>query len=378
MTPTPPSSSDESALPPRHRPTLGNLAKDTTETDLWAFEENSDALGETNEPLPVETTKPANRIIPVPRDRLVGGVPREVKDRPVPKIPTSGEDRIRMNVSKIRLKESHEGATPTVQSKPESDFDDLDDWEDDKLDTETVVASSGATVEPLAPMVFAQAVTENKGPAKFESAPTPPFVDRPSSKLDEFSPVPREGSRPISLIPHLGLSKTERFGLILLIALLLVGAASILMFALNRLPTDSMGKHEIHYPIKGSHLSVISASTYWRPPITDGPAPDTVRRDTRLLPVLEVEVSGGPAALRVLFRNDEGTVVGDAVTRAVQTGGVLKIPATAGFDDLAMNSVYRTGEATLWTIEVYEAPSQETAGKDFKKLFEMNISTDRR
>jgi hypothetical protein len=43
-----------------------------------------------------------------------------------------------------------------------------------------------------------------------------------------------------------------------------------------------------------------------------------------------------------------------------------------------MHAAYRTGGSKPWTIEVFEAPSETTPGKDFKRLFEMNISTDRR
>ena len=110
----------------------------------------------------------------------------------------------------------------------------------------------------------------------------------------------------------------------------------------------------------------------------EGPDQDTFRRGTELLPVLEISLAGGPAGIRVLFRNDERAVVGDAVTRTVRGSGTLKIPATAGFDDIGMHAAYRTGESKPWTIEVFEAASENAPSREFTKLFEMNISTDRR
>ena len=94
--------------------------------------------------------------------------------------------------------------------------------------------------------------------------------------------------------------------------------------------------------------------------------------------MLELKVSGGPAMLRVHFRNEDHSVVGDAVTYTVKQGGKVQIPATAGFDDPGMHAAYRTGQSKPWTIEVFEASSDDASGSDFKKLFEMNISTDRR
>jgi hypothetical protein len=43
-----------------------------------------------------------------------------------------------------------------------------------------------------------------------------------------------------------------------------------------------------------------------------------------------------------------------------------------------MYAAYTTGQGQPWTIEVYEAKAESAAGDDFKKLFELNISIDRR
>ncbi|MEI8038292.1 MAG: hypothetical protein WCJ14_07860, partial [Verrucomicrobiota bacterium] len=203
-------------------------------------------------------------------------------------------------------------------------------------------------------------------------------ASKPAQEVDEFSPVVPEHAVPVSLRPHWQLSAVERIGLIGLLALLLVGGGAMLVFSLTRLPSEPKRAKVNDFPIQGARLTITSAKSYWRAPKLAGPAPDMVRRGTELLPVLEIQVSGGPAAVRVLFRNAERAVVGDAVTRPVSGGGTLQIPATAGFDDLGMHAAYRTGESKPWTIEVLEAASEDTAGQEFKKLFELNISTDRR
>jgi hypothetical protein len=43
-----------------------------------------------------------------------------------------------------------------------------------------------------------------------------------------------------------------------------------------------------------------------------------------------------------------------------------------------MHAAYRTGQSKPWTIQVLEGPSETAANAEFKKLFEINISTDRR
>lgn len=371
MTPKPPSSSDGSPLSPRHRPVLGNLAHDTTEIDLWAFEDELEgADAGLNGPRGVEDQlRTPNRELPMPREKAVAKRDEGLKDseKSTPKTPTGGEDRIRMNINKPRVRSQSAGYS-TAQSSPESDFEDLDNWEDVRLHPEP---------EEPAPRVKLAPEDEEEIRKVQESAlvEMSPGVPEPTvDQDDEFSPVKPANAVPISLRPHLGLTGLERLGLIILLALLAVTAAFVLIASSKGIRTESVKASERDFPIQGAKLTVKSAVNYWRPPITEGPETDVFRRDTQLLPVVELDMSGGPGAIRVLFRNDERTIVGDAVTRTVQKDGLLKIAATAGFDDLGMHAAYRTGESKAWTIEVYE----DAGAEDFRLLFEMNISTDRR
>jgi hypothetical protein len=391
MTPDPPSSADGTPLPKRHRPSLGNLAQDTTEMDLWAFDDDL----ELDDAAPPDPPPSAASNIPAPR---------AAKPAKKPELSEGGEmilpvakDRIRIDVNKPKFK-GRSGSTSS-QSKPESEFDELDHWEDLPpqveigelpADDAPIEIESGPVARilpvpelPAAPEeavpvdapvgASVEALADVQVEAAHRAAP-----EAPATSEDEFTPVVRPGAVPISLRPHLGLTKLERVGLGSLLGLLLAAVISFVAISLNRLPTESAKAQSNDFPIKGAHMVIVSAESYWRAPLMEGPAPDTVRRGTALIPVLELKVGSANGAIRVLFRNEDRSVVGDAVTRSVQGSATLKIPATAGFDDPGMHAAYRTGGTKPWTIEVFEAPSESTAGREFKKLFEMHISAARR
>lgn len=365
MTPNPPSSSDGSALPPKSRSNMGNLSKDTTESDLWAF----DDLDPADEPA-VKSPPPVERPVPEAKSSLKPAklaTPESVlpvKDGTSHRSP-AGQERIHVNVNKAKTRAQSASSLPST-AKPGDDFDDLAHWED-----------SAAVVEPVEPMEPAESVPQAVvSPEKFQQAP--PQAPTPVDDTDEFTPVAREGATPVSLRPHLSLTKIERVGMVVLLVILLVGAGALVVFSLNRLPTESARAAANDFPIKGRQLTVGSAASYWRQPILDGANPDTFRRGTILLPALTLEIADGAAGLRVIFRNHDGESIGDIVTRTVEGGSKLEIPATAGFDDVGMHAAYRTGESKPWTVEVLEAPSADSPNDAFARLFEMNISTDRR
>lgn len=372
MTPDPPSPSpDGPQLPPRHRPSLENITKDTTELDLWAFEDDLEMEDATPKPPRTSTSRASGGDLPAPRERHVTK-PREARE-PLEDSRPAGVERIQMNVNKSR-QSGTPSAGPVTILKPESEFDDLENWEDvqkgPQIEDLPEAPLPKEIVEPAAAPV---AASEPEQQAPTVEAATPEKADD-----NEFSPVSRSNAAPISLRPKMGLSKLERIGLIALLVLLAGGGLATLVISINRLPTESARVKAADFPIKGGKVTIESATSYWRAPITDGTSPEIIRRGTVLLPVIDLRIKEGSGAIRVLFRDDGGAVVGDAVTRAIRGAGGLVIPATAGFDDLGMHAAYRTGGSKPWTIEVYEAATEDTAGRDFKKLFEINISTDRR
>ena len=372
MTPQSNSSPGGRSLPPRHRPNKSSLAKDTTEDSLWAF----DDLDSGEAPAP--QVEPAQRTLPPPRElekpRLQpfeGGIQPKVK---------GGGEGFQVNVGKARAAIQNEKLA-AAQTRPESTFDALDDWEEP--------AALATPVEaPVDPLVAEEPVSSpslDPEPAELlpELSPTAPSQvalanGEKTSEPDEFSVQTRKDATPVSLRPRMGLSKLERVGLISLVALLVFGGGVIFFSAIGGLPSSSEFARIVKFPVKGKHLSALSASTFWRAPITTGPRRDTVRRGTELLPVITLSVQGGPAALRVFFRDSDGKVVGDAVTLAVDSDTSLELGATAGFEEAWMFDAYKTSDGKPWTIEVLEAPSINSPGTEFKRLFEMNVTSERR
>ena len=342
---------------------MDDLVKDTTELDLWAFDEPVGPIGPDEQGTEAAPSRPV-RSTGIPASRSSGNVTkRPVGDSPkseesTPPQNAAAAEPIQINVSSKRSKPqpmSH----PVHRAKLGVEFDELEDGNE----PEPVSLSEVAPLEPIIEEIVEE---------------TPTVVVPLVVGQDEFSPQIRENATPVSLRPHLGLSKVERIGLAALLAVLLIGGGVVYFKTIHRLPAGSERLRENDFPAKGAHLTIISADTYWRAPITEGANAETVRRGTQLVPVVDLTVEGGPAAVRVFFRNSDGDVIGDTVTRAIRAGASLEVAATAGFEDVGMHAAYRTGQSKPWMVQVYEAHSESSPGPAFKKLFEMNVSTDRR
>jgi len=351
---------------------LEKIVTDSAELGLWAFDDLNDP-DEKPKPAP---SKPRAGGIPAPRNRDKFRT-RELSESPPGKMDPT-ENQVQVNVGS---KKKTPSVPSTPQSTPGTEFADLDHWEEadlpvsrpeDYIPLEPAAISVAAMPVPPKP-VTPQPATEVEVKIK-TPMPEAPAAD----EFDEFSPTPRPNAIPISLRPHLKLSKLERIGLLALLALLLLGGLGIVIFSLNRLPTSSSLVKTNDFPIEGKLITIETANTYWREPITDGADIETVRRGAKLLPVVKLTVSKGSAAIRVFFRNGDRESIGDAVTRSIGAGSTLEVAATAGFEDVGMHAAYRTGQTVPWTIEIYEGTSVNSPSSEFKKMFEMSISTERR
>ncbi len=367
-TPDPPQPEGENPLPPRHRPNLNELGQSTTESELWSLDEDLDTDG----PAPDEPLRAQGGVIPEPRQRKLSGKPG-ASSRESGENPPAEREQVRMDVGKSRSVPSDE-KNRSAMSSSYADLDDLEMW-DDEPDDIGIGELPPVSEVPPAPVAG--------GPKPSVTPPDEiPVTEKetPAMEPEEtFSLPPRKSAAtPVaSLRPRLGLSGFERIGMIALGALLLAGAVYFYVFSVKRLPTETLRAETTDFPIEGERVSVESADTYWRVPVTEGPEADTVRRGTRLMPEIEMKANGH-GAVRVLFRDDERQFVGDAVTRQVDGSATLRIPATAGFEDTGMHAAYRTGGTKPWTAAVYEGESVSSPGSGFKLLFEMNISTNRR
>jgi hypothetical protein len=289
-------------------------------------------------------------------------------------------ERVRINVNKPPIKSRPE-TSPAGPSAPESEFNDLDNWEDVTLEPEIgelpmeVTPDVKEETKAKEEAESVAAVAEGSAAADL-AAESPGRMEAKPGIVPSSEPVAAVAAQPRPA--WLQFSRAEWIGLGILAVLLFGVGAVFFIGSIRGLPSETNKAQANDFPIEGRHFVVKSATNYWREPVSEGSGADTVRRGTRLLPELEAVVSGGPAAIRVLFRDGEREVVGDVITREVQGHETLKIPATAGFDDIGMHAAYRTGGSKPWTIEVYEAASMNSPGRDFRKLFEMIITTDRR
>ena len=191
----------------------------------------------------------------------------------------------------------------------------------------------------------------------------------------KVDPAPADQS-PVPAVPSIGsLSKIEKIAVFLLCSALLLGAALTLIHFSSRVPTRPLISEKVDFPVSGKIVRITAASTYWRKPITSGDNADVVRRDTLLIPVLKLSLGSKTGAIRVFFRNEEGSVVGDVITRSVAGDSEITVVATAGFEDLGMHTAYRTGSGKRWHAQVFEAPSATASRDDFTMVLEMEIDT---
>lgn len=347
--------------------------KPSYEIDLWNLDDEKSA-----NPMPAKTIGSAGEYIPpVNSERLkrVIGSPGHEKNSPT--VEASGEQSKSMGTGDSHIRpniQRHVGA-PLSRSQPPKlasishEFDDLEKWVDDggvATGKEMEDAAKLAEIDvppPLDQQVPADACVELVAPAT------------PEPKVSEAR---SEASRPVAARKQSDFSVLEKLGVGALILALLAIFAGFLMFSATRLPMESLDSRKVKFPIGGKLVTVRAANTYWRDVVQSGPEADVVRRGTRLLPVLELSCSGGSGVLRVLFRDENGDSVGDVITRQVTTEGKIIFAATAGFNEFGMHAAYRTGESKPWKVEVYEGGSANVSEESFFKLFEMDISAERR
>ena len=362
MTTTPPSSSsDGPVIPPRHRPTLAEFTKSSGETDLWDLDEDLPA----DAPKSTVGIEPRRFAVPDPRESFKY---KDLEDSNAQSA-DSADSLVTIGAQKTQAMRPNKDR---LIARAKDDLDDLDDW------VEPTVAPSPAPAEPEVTPVKSEANPAAPAEVVIEEAAEEEEEAPPAVQAAPVPAAPPVQAAPISLLPKLNLSPVERIGFVTLLVLLLIGGGVLAIITFGRLPTEAKQIDSSSFPIKGKLITVAAADTYWRAPVSDGAMSEIVRRGSVLVPVTTFKIKGGPAAIRILYRNSDGKVTGDVLTRAVKEGDELEVPGTAGFDDVGMHAAYRTGQTKPWRVEFYEAASANSASQDFKKIFEMRISIARR
>lgn len=358
-----PSSPDNDPQPERPDPGREPHSAPSGAGDLWDFNYTShnasppekDSPPE-NTPMPPEDASPPAAITPSPRGRQRNSLPFKptaAKDKDLSK----AEDLPPENNSN---ESKRPGRPASAERQPVKDtFDELED------------SLSDIPIPPPAPSSPPEPSPASAPQSDSDSTPS---AETTSSPEEEPAPLQPKAANE----PKKSLTKGEKIGLAVFLVLILAGGLFFIANSVGKLPEETKTLTIGDFPIKGSRVEAISFKSYWRDPVTTGPDADTVRRGTIILPVVELGVSGGPAAIRIFYRNSDGATVGDAVTHAVNGKATLILPATAGFEEPGMHAAYRTGDAKPWIVEVFEGPSANAAGSDFKKLFEIPVSTHRR
>lgn len=214
-------------------------------------------------------------------------------------------------------------------------------------------------------------ITE-KTPEK--SDPEPQDVAKPPG--DEAKKWEAEKNEPKAILTAIpSLNYVEKIAISSLFAALALGAILAIIHFSKTVPTRPLVAEKINYPVAGEIVEIRAASTYWRAPITTGESADVVRRDTKLIPVLKLDLSAKSGAIRVFFRNEDGVVIGDGISRAVSGETEISIAATAGFDDVGMHTAYRTGDSRPWVVQVFEGPNATAPREKFRMILETEIST---
>lgn len=347
---------------------LSKQANDVTEMDLWDLDAERDIS-----PSPPESAEGSGGKIPTQRASISRIQTRKPADlRP---ISPAAEEKSESHPAPA---EPHD--SKAVIAEP----------------SESAPASEGPSASRKQRAVKKSAYISTKKPAKETDAESgieadleaaveipkvvqEPVVQEPvvqeTHEPHKVDPAPADQS-PVPAVPSIGpLSKIEKIAIFLLCSALLLGAALTLIHFSSRVPTRPLISEKVDFPVSGKIVSITAASTYWRKPITSGDNVDVVRRDTQLIPVLKLSLGSKTGAIRVFFRNEDGSVVGDGITRSVAGDSEITVVATAGFEDLGMHTAYRTGSGKRWHAQVFEAPSATASRDDFTMVLEMEIDT---
>jgi hypothetical protein len=396
------SESPEEPQSARAKPPLARAARDTSELDLWDFDEIDDlpapapksVEAQPEEPeaprpvvLPLATPSKPKMVSPTPRKHYGRQEPSanpasEAEPQARPYEPRKPTDDIG-DIDDTTIRAPHKAPEPKNRphsKKREAEHEattDLQAPASESIDLEEIPSAGDEEWAPAATQVEEHTASPQANEGETPVVPSIPPANNAeeSSSPDSSSPNPDPTVSPLhlkSLRQNFVLTNLEKVLLLGLVLVLGVTGVVLVKMAKDRLPIYDSQSVKPRFPVKGAHVTVQNITTFWREPIADRDHAQTAK----LIPVVNLELEGGGGAIRVFFLNENGEIVGDPITRKVEAGSI-EISSTGGFADPADHSAYRTGQKEPWLIEVKEAPSVDSPGGDFKPLFRAAIANDR-
>jgi hypothetical protein len=332
--------------PDRSRPTASELSKETTEGDLWNLDDE-----------PAE--RPSTRPTPPP----AAGNRNDDADPAAPKSVQRGKTAPRAPERKPGIaKEPDESAS----GSPHDEIGDLDESQDLAAEEAVLVVVNEDTPDSASPSSSLgfrdEAVEPPAESAPRQNRPRPPAPVAISSGGFHFpKPSPR-----------------ELIGLGAFAFVVALGAIWVITRFFTQLSFEDAHVSPPDFPVRGQHVTIRSADTFWREPIREGPNRDSAKREATMIPVVEITLDAEVSALGALwvtFKNQDGETVGDPMIRSFKSGSfqpagssTLAIAATDGFSAEGAFNAYRTSDERPWTVEVREGPSADGGSASFKPL----------
>jgi hypothetical protein len=208
-----------------------------------------------------------------------------------------------------------------------------------------------------------------------QAAPVEPvqIAKRAEKSADIMQEAPSESEAKEPRVQN-KLGTIEKVSLAVLCLILLIAAFLGIAHFFEQIPTRPLYPAAEKFPKSGQFLDITSLDTYWRKPIEAGENRDAVKLGTVLIPVLNIGLKPNQdCGILVLFRDEQGKIIGDQITRSVTKDTELKIAASAGMFDLGMFQAYLLNDELAWSVEILEANSSDAAMDEFVKVFETKI-----
>lgn len=362
MSVDPPSSS---GTPDRDRPASPDASPEVTDADLWNLDEDLPA-------------KPA--AAPTPRSSgkkpLVEEIGQEPAGTPEKNVQRAQTRTRAAEKPKDDLFSQPQASRSTPDEIGELDQEDTTGIPEDAAILKVVPENEAAETAPIpAPAPDPEPVAERKEPdplgvpLKSAGEPRP---NRPKASAGKS-----EGQS------WTGPSRRDIVSLGVFAFVLLLVAIWVISRFFTQFHFQSKMVEMPDFPVSGQHAALAGAETYWREPIREGPSRDVAKREVVMIPVLDLSLEpekSAKGALRIIFRNNEGTPIGDPITRSF-TGGrfdasgdaKISFPSTNGFTDKGAFNGYRTRIGRPWMADVMEGPSVDAPAGSFKLLVQIPV-----